>query len=45
MVGLEETDKPEEDVDVEEEEDIGEEKGVVIAPRPKRGEGIIGISG
>lgn len=32
VVGLEETDEPEEEVDVEEEEEVGEEEGVVVAP-------------
>lgn len=36
MAGKDLADDPEEDIDVEEEEDVGQQERVVVAPIPKR---------
>lgn len=38
VAGLEERESPEKNVDVEEEEEVGEQNGVVVAPSPERRE-------
>lgn len=45
MARLDLTDGPEEDVDVEEEEGVGQEKRVVEAPAPERREATAAIAG
>lgn len=43
--GEEERESPEENVDVEEEEEVGQQNGVVVAPCPEGGERVCGIGG
>ena len=43
MAGLKDANEPEQDVDIEEEQDIGKKKGMIVAPWPKGGERMVGI--